>query len=80
VSNEFGQRLRELRQKRGLTQTALGTRIGVTHAAISLIEHGHRMPTLTQLIALMDAFDLEPMDRISFLSAAGVKIVSQLVE
>ncbi|MBL8583691.1 MAG: helix-turn-helix transcriptional regulator [Rhizobiaceae bacterium] len=38
----FGQRLRELRRERGLTQRDMAAAIGVTPAYLSALEHGHR--------------------------------------
>ena len=40
----FGQRLKELRKKNGLTQAALGERIGVSASAVGMYEQGHREP------------------------------------
>ena len=38
----FGQRLRELRAKRGATQKEMAQAIGVSAAYLSALEHGHR--------------------------------------
>lgn len=41
----LGKAIRQLRQKRGLTQVALGEKTGITARSLSLIERGHANPT-----------------------------------
>lgn len=53
----FGERLREVRLARGLTQLQLAERCGTSIAAISHIERGTKVPTLTTLVRLADALD-----------------------
>lgn len=38
----FGQRLRELRKERGLSQKDMAAALGVSAAYLSALEHGHR--------------------------------------
>ena len=51
----FGGRLREVRLARGLTQGDLAERCGTSIAAISHIERGTKVPTLTTIVRLADA-------------------------
>jgi transcriptional regulator with XRE-family HTH domain len=51
----FGERLREVRLAKGLTQNELAERCGTSIAAISHIERGTKVPTLTTLVRLADA-------------------------
>jgi transcriptional regulator with XRE-family HTH domain len=51
----FGERLREVRLAKGLTQGELADRCGTSIAAISHIERGTKVPTLTTLVRLADA-------------------------
>ena len=51
----FGERLREVRLAKGLTQSELAGRCGTSIAAISHIERGTKVPTLTTLVRLADA-------------------------
>ena len=51
-----GNRLRELRKNRNITQDELGKIIGVTKASICCYERGTRTPTLENLIDLMEFF------------------------
>lgn len=53
----FGARLREVRLARGLTQGDLAQRCGTSVAAISHIERGTKVPTLTTLVRLADALE-----------------------
>ncbi|MEG2457376.1 MAG: helix-turn-helix transcriptional regulator [Bacilli bacterium] len=53
-----GDRLKELRLNRGLTQEELGKVIDVTKASICCYEKGSRTPTLENLIDLMMFFDV----------------------
>jgi transcriptional regulator with XRE-family HTH domain len=53
----FGERLREVRLARGLTQGELAQRCGTSIAAISHIERGTKVPTLTTLVRLADALE-----------------------
>lgn len=51
-----GERLRELRKSRGLTQEELGEVLGVTKASICCYEKGTRTPTLENLMDLVVYF------------------------
>ncbi len=54
----FGERLREERIERGLSQIELAVVIGVSKGIISLWENGLREPTLSNLLTLADYFEL----------------------
>jgi len=51
-----GQKIVELRQKRGLTQNMLARKIGIKRAAISHYELGRREPDFETLALLADFF------------------------
>jgi transcriptional regulator with XRE-family HTH domain len=51
----FGQRLRELRQKYGVTQQQLSVATGLTEGYISNMERGQKVPSLTTLLRLASA-------------------------
>lgn len=53
----FGDRMRELRQKRGLTQVQLADRCGFPQARISELERGGRTPNLVTIMRLALALD-----------------------
>jgi transcriptional regulator with XRE-family HTH domain len=53
----FGQRLRELRRKRGLTQGVVADRVGCSQSHLSTIEWGERVPNLLMIIRLALALE-----------------------
>jgi len=52
-----GERIREVRLARGLTQGDLAELCGTSIAAISHIERGTKVPTITTLVRLADALE-----------------------
>ena len=50
-------RLRQLREKKGVTQIAMQIETGIDQSEISKIERGERAPTLDQAIVLSRFFD-----------------------
>lgn len=58
----FGRRLREIRQKRGVTQQALADVAGMSLTYISNMEHGLKVPSLTTILRLAVALDCKVMD------------------
>jgi transcriptional regulator with XRE-family HTH domain len=53
----FGRRLRELREKYGVTQNALAATSGLTEAYISNMENGFAVPSLTTVLRIAVALD-----------------------
>ena len=53
----FGERLRELRVKRGLTQQALADVVGIPHTHVSAMERGVKLPTLLTVLRLAVALE-----------------------
>lgn len=54
----FPERVRKIREDRGMLQTDLAERTGLQGAAISHFECGRRKPSLKNLIALIEALDV----------------------
>lgn len=54
----FGDRLLELRQEKGVGQAELARQIDVSNGTISLWENKLREPTLSNLLALADFFEV----------------------
>jgi transcriptional regulator with XRE-family HTH domain len=52
LSEQFGQLLRELREKKGLSQAELATDSDLDRTYISLMERGHRQPSLKTIFSL----------------------------
>jgi XRE family transcriptional regulator, regulator of sulfur utilization len=51
----LGKAIRQLRQKRGLTQVALGEKAGITGRSLSLIERGDANPTWATVAGIASA-------------------------
>lgn len=54
----FGERLKELRKKRSLTQSQLGARLNVTKASISGYENDTRSPDRETLVKIAEIFNV----------------------
>lgn len=58
LPQQFGQRVRALRQARGLSQEAFAHLCGLDRTYISSLERGHRNISLKAIAALAHALDL----------------------
>lgn len=58
ISNIFPQRLKELRLKKGLTQTELGKKLGVKQSTFTNWENGKREPNFETLIKLANLLEV----------------------
>ena len=54
----MGNRIAWLRHKKGLTQAALGRKLGLSASTIGMYEQGRREPSISILIALAREFDV----------------------
>ena len=54
----FGQRIKELRESKSLTQDALAKRVKMSVPAYQLYEHGKGFPTVKRLIEIADFFNV----------------------
>jgi transcriptional regulator with XRE-family HTH domain len=64
-----GERIREIRLKRGLTQGDLAQLCGTSVAAISHIERGTKVPTITTLVRIADALECRVTKLVDVLDA-----------
>jgi transcriptional regulator with XRE-family HTH domain len=69
----FGARLRELREERGESQRSLADLTGSTHAYISQMERGLKVPTLTMIIRLAVALNCEVVDLINVFTGRDLR-------
>lgn len=53
---DFGNRIKNLRQKNALTQMQLAERLGLTKSVVSAYENGVRMPSYATLLAISRIF------------------------
>ena len=68
IANEgpiFGERLRELRVERNLTQTELAQRCGSNRPFISNLERGVKVPSLTMVLRLAEALKCRVYDLVN---------------
>lgn len=56
---KFSERLRELRERRGLSQARLADEIGCSKSAISMYENGTRTPDFELLETFADLFNVD---------------------
>ena len=61
--NLFGEELRRLRRRSGLSQETLAARAGLSPEAVSLLERGRRSPRMTTMRLLPDAAGFGESDR-----------------
>ena len=69
----FGARLRELREQRGESQRSLADLTGSTHAYISEMERGLKVPTLTMIIRLAVALECEVADLVDVFTGRDLR-------
>src|ERR671928_92803 len=63
VLAEVGPRLRRLRERRGITLTALAATTGISKSTLSRLESGQRKPSLELLLPLAEAHRM-PLDEL----------------
>lgn len=56
---QIGTTIRRMRKRLGLTQSALGDRVGLRQETISLIETGNPATRLDTMLSVLAALDLE---------------------
>lgn len=67
---EYNLKLRELREKKRLSQRALAAKINVTPGAVAKWELGYTMPTLENVIAMVNLLECTT-DQLLGLDEAG---------
>src|SRR3954447_14388524 len=70
VLAEVGPRLRRLRERRGMTLTALAAQTGISKSTLSRLESGQRKPSLELLLPLAETYHL-PLDELVGAPRAG---------
>ena len=69
--NLFGEELRRLRRRSGLSQETLAARAGLSPEAVSLLERGRRSPRLTTMRLLAEGLSLPESDRSALFASAN---------
>ena len=73
ASAAFGERLRELRDHKGLSQDALAHATDIHPTAIGRMERGAREPRLTTILRLADGLGLQPGELLNELGQGSPK-------
>ena len=68
----FGEELRRLRKRSGLSQETLAARAGLSPEAVSLLERGRRSPRMTTMRLLAEGLRLAEADRAALFAAANL--------
>ncbi|MBK6942177.1 MAG: DUF2083 domain-containing protein [Planctomycetes bacterium] len=76
-ATRFGKRLRQLRDRVGLTQVALAQRLGISPSYLNLMEHDRRPLPAAVLVKLAQEFDVDVR---SFGGGAEARLASDLTE
>lgn len=66
----FGQQLRAMRLKRGLSQQTVAERCGSNYPYISELERGLKVPTLTMILRLASALECRVRDLVEVFDTA----------
>jgi len=66
LRSRFGERIRQLRTSKGLTQEELAEAVGVSTDFISLIERGERAPSFENLERLAEALGVNVAELFDF--------------
>lgn len=59
LRHQFGERLRKIREKKGITLKALAEKIGVSESLLSQIERNRVSPSIDTLFSIADALDID---------------------
>src|SRR5512133_169732 len=70
--NLFGEELRRLRRRSGLSQETLAARAGLSPEAVSLLERGRRSPRLTTMRLLAEGLRLPESDRSTLFASVNL--------
>lgn len=63
---KFGQHLKKLREKKGLSVRELASRCDVEYAKISRLENNKANLTLTTFLELADGLEIDPKELVDF--------------
>ena len=58
ICERFGERIRQLRESKGLSQIALAEKVGVEQPYVSLVENGKQEPCLRNIELLAIGLDV----------------------
>jgi transcriptional regulator with XRE-family HTH domain len=70
ASHAFGDRMRELRAREGLSQDGLARETDIHPTSIGRLERGGREPKLTTILRLADGLGVEPGELVNGLDSS----------
>jgi transcriptional regulator with XRE-family HTH domain len=68
LASAFGRRLRELRDRKGLTQERLAKRSALQASAVARLERGQHEPRLSTVLSLAHGLDVSPSELVDNLA------------
>jgi transcriptional regulator with XRE-family HTH domain len=71
LARAFGWRLRELRERKGITQDQLAKRSGLQGSAIARLERGQHEPRLSTVLSLAHGLGVSPSELVANLADAA---------
>jgi len=80
ITEQFGERIRELRKLRGITQEKLAEYLGIEQKHVSLIEHGKSYPSLDRLTKIAEVLQVPLPSLFDFIHLADRETKAQSLE
>jgi transcriptional regulator with XRE-family HTH domain len=71
IKNRFGEVLRALRTKQGLSQEQLALDSGLDRSYISMLERGKRQPSLTTIFVIAENLNVAPSKIVRLVEFTG---------
>lgn len=62
ITETIAKRLRQERERQGISQTALADRAGIDRKTVNRIENGHYSPNMESFVLICKALHLNPSD------------------
>ncbi len=68
MANDFGDKLRQLREARGLGIKTVGKELSVSYSYLSKVENGHKVPSTDLVQKLAELYDVDPEEMLAKLA------------
>lgn len=77
IKKLLGQRIKEVRKSKGITQEQLAEKVGIGTSNISYIENGKFAPTIENFEKIVQALDVEPYELYMFAPQKPINEIKQ---
>ncbi len=77
IKKLLGQRIKEIRKSKGITQEQLAEKVGIGTSNISYIENGKFAPTIENFEKIVQALDVEPYELYMFAPQKPINEIKQ---